>query len=212
MESVSAGAPSARISSPANGGRYREGKLVSTSFSCYEGTAGPGLMSCTDSNGQHAPRGHLNTVRTGRHTYTVTAASKDGQKAIATIGYTIVLPPPATVAIKTARAVARGQKIGITLACSPRWRRRNCRGTLTLTARVKERIHRHRTTITATRTTILARAGYIVHRGTKRLIVIRLNNAASRLIDHAPHHRLRIRAIATLRFGRTSADVITLQL
>ena len=86
---VKIGPPSAQVSSPTNGARYGRGQVVHASYNCLEGTGGPGISSCvgTVPNGQA-----INTSRVGKHSFAVTASSKDGQTATSTLSYTVRLP------------------------------------------------------------------------------------------------------------------------
>lgn len=89
--------PSALISSPSAGGAYELGQSVSTTFKCDEGAGGTGLDSCDDSRGKETVsggKGSLDTSTLGAHTYTVTATSKTGLTASASLEYTVVAKKP----------------------------------------------------------------------------------------------------------------------
>jgi YVTN family beta-propeller protein len=99
--------PEASIWSPASGGTYLQGAVVTTGFSCTEAEGGPGIESCI-SNGVSAggiegpcsaPSCELEepslgtlveTSTLGPHTFTVTAKSIDGQTVTASTSYTVV--------------------------------------------------------------------------------------------------------------------------
>ncbi|HEY1762777.1 MAG TPA: OmpA family protein [Acidimicrobiales bacterium] len=83
--------PSATITSPSTGGTYSLGKKVTTTFSCADGAGAPGVSSCSDGTSTNGS-GVLNTSSPGTFTYTVTATSKDGQRASTSIHYKVVAP------------------------------------------------------------------------------------------------------------------------
>lgn len=216
--SVSASPPTVTISSPASGGTYTKGAFVSTAFSCAEGAGGPGLASCIDSNRSPAPAGHLNTAKPGKHTYTVTAVSKDGARARASITYTVSAPivhphprphprPRPRVSIETGLASVTGRRTHLTLACSGRG---VCHGRLSLTIAARQPGHRGRRGHVVRLT--LAHSSYTLAPGSHRRIALRLSTEGGRLLARARGRRLFVRAFASVSGGRAASRIVRLQL
>jgi 6-phosphogluconolactonase (cycloisomerase 2 family) len=113
------GPPSATIASPAPGGVYLRGQPVATAFSCSDATGAPGIASCLDSNRQSAAYGALDTSQLGAHTYMATATSRDGQSGLATISYTVVDPPTATISVPaTGGTYTLGEAVPTAFSCA----------------------------------------------------------------------------------------------
>ena len=82
-------APSVQIGAPANGADYTLGQTVLASYACQDGAGGPGISSCAGTVPDGQP---VNTATVGRHKFTVTATSKDGQATTSTTTYTVASP------------------------------------------------------------------------------------------------------------------------
>jgi hypothetical protein len=79
--------PTVSIKTPRNHARYTRGKVVHAKYTCREGKNGPGIRSC---KGTVAKGKKINTTKLGKHTFTVTARSKDGLKFTRKVTYTVV--------------------------------------------------------------------------------------------------------------------------
>jgi hypothetical protein len=115
--------PSASISSPGDHQTFNLNQSVQTTFSCTEGSNGPGLQSCADSHGISGTtgtlQGSLDTSTAGAHTYTVTATSKDSETGTATIHYTVIAPPSVSISAPADGATyAQGQVVDSSFRCS----------------------------------------------------------------------------------------------
>ena len=81
--------PSVQIRIPANGAHYPQRQVLIASYTCQEGSGGPGIASCSGT----VPNGaSIGTTTRGAHTFTVRARSGDGQIRSQTTAYTVGLP------------------------------------------------------------------------------------------------------------------------
>ncbi|HWF49165.1 MAG TPA: Ig-like domain-containing protein [Solirubrobacteraceae bacterium] len=83
------GLPTITITRPTNGASYRFGQVVRASYSCSEGTNGPGISLCEGSVPNGSP---IATRPAGTHAFHVVAVSKDGKRTTETVFYTVRRP------------------------------------------------------------------------------------------------------------------------
>jgi hypothetical protein len=186
----SVGPPSARIAFPAAGGTYALGQKVATGFSCKDAAYAPGIKTCRDSNGSQSP-GQLYTSHTGKLTYTVTAVSKDGQKATRSITYTVV------DGLTVGPVKVSGITAQVPLAChgtDPG----GCQATLTL-----------KTTKPANRLNIktVGQGSATLTAGQSKTVTITVNATGQQLLAH--RGSLQTKLIVTPRVGTVTRKVFT---
>ena len=116
----SAAPPTASITTPAEGAVYTEGQTVDASYTCTEGTGGPGLKPGSEGcSGTVAKGGAVETSTPGEHHFTVTATSKDGLSKAQTVSYTVGAPPTASITTPAEGAVyTEGQTVDASYTCT----------------------------------------------------------------------------------------------
>jgi hypothetical protein len=77
------------LNSPADGGTFVLGSVVTASYSCSDDIDGPGIASCV---GPVADGSAIDTTTPGVHRFAVTARSQDKQRTSVTHKYTVVDP------------------------------------------------------------------------------------------------------------------------
>lgn len=177
-------------------------------------SAGGRCVAIAGATSQSYTLRHADVVHTIRVEEQATNAGGTGEPMSS--APTAVVRAPQAIAISTTRAFVSRGKTTIQLGCTGGRAGSVCRGTLSLAIhvkrRVQRRVHGRKRTITITQTITLARAGYTTAADHHKSITLRLNNGALTRLTHAPHHRLRVQATATLQRRTTAQRTITLQL
>jgi virginiamycin B lyase len=90
-------APSASITSPADGAAYSQGTAVTATYTCSPGAGGGVLVAGSSGCAGTVPNGsRIDTASLGAHAFTVTATDTDGQTAAVTARYTVTGGSPAS--------------------------------------------------------------------------------------------------------------------
>jgi hypothetical protein len=84
-----AGAPTVSITNPLNYGRFTRLQTAHASHGCQDAAGGPGIRSCTATVAKGAK---IDTATVGKHSFTVTATSQNGQSTTKKVNYTVRLP------------------------------------------------------------------------------------------------------------------------
>jgi hypothetical protein len=194
--------PTSTVSVPSVGGVYGLGASVAESFSCTEGIGGPGISSCLDGN-QHPSGALLDTSSAGPHTLTVTATSKDGQTATASVAYTVEAPtaPTATLVART----VTGTHARLLIACGAGVGQCTLTGSLTVTEKLNGGKIVAVTAKAKTRTVTLASGTVTIPANASGTLSLTLSKAGSRLLT--AHHTLTTRLTVAQRSVGTSVVI-----
>ena len=111
-------APTATITTPANGATYVFGQAVTSSFTCADIAGGPGIASCLDQNG-NASGSAVDTSTLGSHTFTVTATNNDGLVGEGIADYTVDQADTTTTVTSSANSAAAGVPVTFTATVTP---------------------------------------------------------------------------------------------
>ncbi len=116
----SAAPPSVSITTPAEGAIYDPGQSVTASFTCTDGSGGPGLKPGTEGcSGTVANGAAIETSTPGEHHFTVTATSNDGLTASKTVTYTVASPPTVSITAPANGATyLEGQTVDASYSCA----------------------------------------------------------------------------------------------
>jgi hypothetical protein len=97
--------PPVSIQAPRQGASYRLGQAVAARYACAAGSTGPALRSCVGS----VPAGHeFNTRTLGRHRFSVSAASAQGDSTTEIVTYRVV-PTTNRFMVQRLRATTSGE-------------------------------------------------------------------------------------------------------
>ncbi len=115
---ISYTAPTATITTPANGATFVFGQPVTSSFTCADIASGPGIASCLDQNGN--PSGSaVPTSTLGSNTFTVTATNNDGLVGEGFADYTVNQAETTTGVTSSRNSAAVGQSVTFTATVTP---------------------------------------------------------------------------------------------
>jgi YVTN family beta-propeller protein len=114
-----AAAPSVAFVTPSEGATYARGAAIPASFSCSEGSGGPGLKPGTEGCKGTVENGHdIETSTGGERSFKVTATSKDGQVVERTVKYKVIAGPSVSITAPVeGGSYKKGQTVLAAFAC-----------------------------------------------------------------------------------------------